>query len=138
MTKNPYFGFVEGHSHFSVEDLEEIRKLVGDESEEIISSYEKAFAKLIGDGEALSYASGRMAFYEVLRYLKLQQDDEIILLGFTCSVMVNAVLRAGLTPVFSDVDPDTFGSSPFSIEKTDNNKYKSYSSSTFIRYTMSN
>jgi len=117
MTYNPYFGFVEGHSHFSVEDLEEIRKLVGDESEEVISSYEKGFAKLIGDGEALSYASGRMAFYEVLRHLNLFKDDEIILLGFTCSVMVNAVLRAGLTPVFSDVDPDTFGSSVFSIEK---------------------
>ena len=117
MIRKPYFGFIEGHSHLSIEDLEEIRKLVGDDSEEVISSYEKAFAKLIGNGEALSYASGRMAFYEVLRHLKLQKNDEIILLGFTCSVMVNAVLRAGLTPVFSDVDPDTFGSSVFSIEK---------------------
>ena len=117
MSHKPYFGFVEGHSHFSVEDLEEIRKLVVDDSEEVISSYEKTFAKLIGNGEALSYASGRMAFYEVLRHLNLIKDDEVILLGFTCSVMVNAVLRAGLTPVFSDIDPDTFGSSPFSIEK---------------------
>ena len=116
--------------------LKKFENFIGDELEEVICSYEKAFAKLI-DGEALSYASGRMVFYEVLRHLSLQKNDEIILLGFTCSVMVNAVLRAGLTPVFSDIDPDTFGL-PFSIGKTDNTKYKSYTRSTFIRYTMSN
>jgi len=115
--RNPFFGFVNGHSHLSDKDLFEISTLVCQDSEDVLLSFEKAFAEIIGDGAALSFASGRMAFYETMRHLGVGKDDEVVLLGFTCSVMVNAVLRIGAIPVFADLDPRTFGSSVKQIEK---------------------
>ncbi|NLD47000.1 MAG: aminotransferase, partial [Clostridiaceae bacterium] len=42
---------------------------------------------------------------------------EVILPGFTCSVMVNAVLRVGAQPVFTNINKDCFGSDANEIEK---------------------
>jgi len=56
-----------------------------------------------------------MGFYDLMRLLGIGKGNEVILLGATCSVMVNAVMRTGATPVFADVDPDTFGSSSQTI-----------------------
>lgn len=114
--QSPYFGFVQGHAHLTAEELSRIKKLISAEAPEIIAEFESAFAKLVGSGEAVSYASGRMGFYDLMRIQGIGKGDEVILLGATCSVMVNAVLRTGATPIFSDMDPDTFGSSATSIE----------------------
>jgi len=58
-----------------------------------------------------------MGFYSLLNILNIGKGDEIILLGHTCSVMPNAVWRTGATPVFSDIDSSTFGSSAEEIKK---------------------
>jgi dTDP-4-amino-4,6-dideoxygalactose transaminase len=81
----------------------------------IVEDFEQSFAAAIGVGSAASFASGRMAFYSLLKTLTIGHGDEVILPGFTCSVMVNAVLRTGATPVFSDIAESTFGSAPESI-----------------------
>jgi len=114
--QSPYYGFVQGHSHLSKEDLRQVMKLVGTDAAAVVLDFERQFAKLIGSGEAVAYATGRMGFYELMRLLGICVGDEVILLGATCSVMVNAVLRTGATPVYADIDPDTFGSSSFTIE----------------------
>jgi len=56
-----------------------------------------------------------MAFYTYMDVLNIGPGDEVILTGFTCAVMPNAVLKRGATPVFTDVDPVTFGSSAAAI-----------------------
>jgi dTDP-4-amino-4,6-dideoxygalactose transaminase len=63
------------------------------------------------------FASARMAFYSILKSLNLPPNSEVILTGFTCSVMVNAVLRLGLKPIFADIDTDTLGSDALSIKR---------------------
>jgi perosamine synthetase len=115
--QKPYFSFIHGHAYLSKEDLKQIKLLVGLESDEVITDFESKFAKLVGEGEAVSYAAARMGFYELMRHLRITKDDEIILLGATCSVMVNAVIRVGATPIFSDIDPETYGSSALEIVK---------------------
>ena len=115
--QKPYFSFIHGHSYLRKEDLKQIKLLVGLESDEVITDFEIKFAKLVGEGEAVSYAAARMGFYELMRHLRITKDDEIILLGATCSVMVNAVIRVGATPIFSDIDPETYGSSALEIVK---------------------
>jgi dTDP-4-amino-4,6-dideoxygalactose transaminase len=65
----------------------------------------------------VAFASARMGFYATMKVLRISSDDEVILLGATCSVMVNAVLKVGAKPIFADIDPDTFGSSLHSIEQ---------------------
>ena len=52
-----------------------------------------------------------------MKILEIEEGDEVILQGHTCSVMVNAVLRVGATPIFADIDRNTFGSSKIEIEK---------------------
>jgi len=114
--RSPYFGFVQGHSYLSKNELFQLKEFVGESNVSIIEEFESEFAKLIGNGEAISYATGRMGFFDLMRILGIRNGDEVIILGATCSVMVNAVLRTGATPVFSDIDPDTFGSSTNSIQ----------------------
>jgi perosamine synthetase len=115
----PYrFGFVQGHSYLNDAQIEEIQKAIySNDANEIVSAYEKKMTAAIGAGYGISYAAGRMAFYSILRALNIGKGDEVILLGFTCSVMPNAVWRSGATPVFADVDEENFGSSAESIEK---------------------
>ncbi len=88
------------------------RPLVGQVNHEVVSEYEDAFAQLTGLGFATSFASGRMAFFALLKLLDIGPGDEVILPGSTCAVMVNAVIRSGAIPVFSDISEETFGSSP--------------------------
>lgn len=117
----PYrFGFVQGHSYLGDEQLEQIKRAMHSDivhEKEIISAYEREMVNLIGPGYGISYASGRMAFYSILKALNIGPGDEVVLLGFTCSVMPNAVWRTGAIPVYSDVDEETFGSSAELIEK---------------------
>lgn len=111
-------GFVRGHSYINNQQIFQIKQVLdyGD-GEEIIRNYEQLLAQLIGGGFGISFAAGRMAFYLLLKVLNIGEGDEVILLGFTCSVMVNAVWRSGATPVFSDIDSETFGSHAEEIKK---------------------
>ena len=74
--KNPYFGFIQGHDHLSPTDLAEIHKLVGSDNLDIIEEFEQGFAGIVGDGQAVSFASGRMGFYALMQVLGIQAGDE--------------------------------------------------------------
>lgn len=115
------YGFVQCHAHLDAAQLEKIKGLLtsSDENEKqnIISEFEKKFAQLVGSGAATSFAAGRMAFYALMQALDIGTNDEVILTAFTCSVMPNAVIKRGATPVYADVDKNTFGSSADSIAK---------------------
>jgi perosamine synthetase len=113
----PYFGFVQGHMHLEQKDLKKIRFLVGVEDSKVIEEFENKFSALIGEGKAVSFATGRMGFYSLMLALSIKTGDEVVLQGATCSVMVNAVLRIGATPVYADIDRNTFGSSVEEISK---------------------
>ena len=114
--KNPFFGFVSGHSYVDELQISELNALVGQIDLDLLNEYERKYAAIVGKGECVSYAAGRMGFYEVMRVIGIRSGDEVILTGATCSVMANAVIRTGATPVYSDIDPETFGSSPSAIE----------------------
>ena len=84
----------------------------------------KKFSKIIGNGGAVSFGSARMAFYTLMKILNISSNDEVILLGSTCSVMVNAILKVGAKPIFSDIDKYTFGSSANEIRKVMSSRSK--------------
>lgn len=58
-------------------------------------------------GDVHLFASGREALLQFFLALQAQPGDEIIVQGYTCVVVPNAIEAAGLTPVFVDIDPDT-------------------------------
>ena len=114
---NYFYGFIAGHDYIGNLSLIRLRRVVGKNSSKINRKFEQKFAKLIGPGDAVSFASGRMAFYALLKSFGIGPGDEVILPGFTCSVMVNAILRTGAKPVYSDIDTATYGSYLEGIEK---------------------
>ena len=119
-----YFGFVNGHKYISNNQIKELEKIVGKKNQKIVTDFEKRFAKIIGSGECISYASARMGFYEIMGFINIKKGDEFIILGATCSVMINAIKRKGAIPRYSDIDINTIGSDYKTIKKLINQKTK--------------
>lgn len=108
--KPHFFGFFQGHGYLTEEQTHALETLVGVPGQSLISEYEHAFANTAcGGGHAVSFASGRMAFHEALCAQGIGPGDEVLLTGFTCSVMANAVWRTGATARYADINPDTLG-----------------------------
>src|SRR5260221_6263152 len=66
---------------------------------------EKWFAEIYEE-DAYSFASGRGALYAVLLALGIGKDDEVIVEGFTCIAVVDAILAIGAQPVYVDIQKD--------------------------------
>jgi perosamine synthetase len=88
----------------------------------MIRQYEEAFAKTVSAPHAYSFWKGRAALYAILLALDIEPGDEVILPGFTCVVVPNAVLYTGATPVFADICPNTYNLDPRSVEKVISSK----------------
>lgn len=112
-----YFGYNPGHFDLKKSEVEKIKSGLYEQDQAVVENYERKFLENVGNGYGFSVASGRMAFYVLLRALNIGSSDEVIVVGFTCSVMINAILRTGAKPVYSDVDPVTFGSEIRAIEQ---------------------
>ena len=116
LLRKNYYGFFLGHEDLSRKNLSVIKSLIDFDQSENVKLYENNFANLIGQGYAISYAAGRMGLYSLLLAIGAKEGDEVILPGFTCSVMANAVLRLGCNPIYADIDLNTYGSSADAIK----------------------
>jgi dTDP-4-amino-4,6-dideoxygalactose transaminase len=58
-------------------------------------------------GEAITFGSGREGLLALLRALEVQPGDEVIVQGYTCIVVPNAIRASGAVPVFADIERDT-------------------------------
>ncbi|MFZ4523424.1 MAG: DegT/DnrJ/EryC1/StrS family aminotransferase [Bacteroidales bacterium] len=63
------------------------------------------------------YWKGRVALFALLRAAGIKPGDEVILPGFTCVVVPNAILYTGAIPVYVDIQRDSLNPS-FSDIKT--------------------
>jgi dTDP-4-amino-4,6-dideoxygalactose transaminase len=72
--------------------------------------YKKAIASVLGCNEerVILYWKGRVALYAILKSLDLKKGDEVIIPAFTCVVVPNAIIYAGLKPVYVDISPATY------------------------------
>lgn len=74
-----------------------------------LKSYQEAIEKKFGQqARVFLFWKGRVALYTILRALGIGEDDEVIIPGYTCVVVPNAVMYAGATPIYADVDKDTY------------------------------
>lgn len=85
--------------------------------EDVISEYETKFAQWNGSGFAFSFMGGRVALSACLYALDLNKGDEVLLPGYTCVVVPNAIRYADLKPVFADIELDTYGLDAENLEK---------------------
>ncbi len=81
-----------------------------------IAELEQAVAELSHAAHAIGCASGTDAILLPLRSLELQPGDEVITTSFTFFATAGTIHNAGGTPVFVDIDPQTFNIDPDAIE----------------------
>lgn len=69
---------------------------------------ERELAEYLGVRHVVTAASGDTALGMAMIFAAGQRDDrdEVVLPSYTFSSTVNSVVRAGLTPVFCDIDPE--------------------------------
>jgi dTDP-4-amino-4,6-dideoxygalactose transaminase len=73
-----------------------------------IETFEQKFAQYIGAKEGIACNSGTDALYLALRVLGIGAGDEVITSPFTFIATAEMISAVGATPVFIDIDADTF------------------------------
>jgi len=74
-----------------------------------VARFESEFARWNGSREAFAFASGRESLSAIVRALEMEPGDEVIVPGYTCVVVPNALEFEGVRPVFADIELETFG-----------------------------
>ncbi|NOU32488.1 MAG: DegT/DnrJ/EryC1/StrS aminotransferase family protein, partial [Polyangiaceae bacterium] len=88
------------------------------------AALEDAFAKVVGTKHAVATSSGTTALHLALLANGIGPGDEVITSPFTFIASVNSILFTGATPVFADIQEETFNIDPAAIEKVITKKTK--------------
>ena len=83
---------------------------------EYVDKLEIEFAKYVGSKYAIATVNGTSALHISLLLASVSQDDEVITQPLTFIATCNAISYCGAKPVFIDVDLDTLGLSPSSLQ----------------------
>lgn len=81
-----------------------------------VKEFEQQFAKYLGSDNVVSCNSGTDALHLALRALRIGPGDEVITTPFTFVATTEAIGMVGATPVFVDVDLNTYNIDPSLIE----------------------
>ncbi len=82
-----------------------------------VREFEQQVAALFGKRRGIMCNSGSSALYLAVELLGLAPGDEVVTSAVTFSTDIAPLVRAGLTPVFVDVEPDTFNIDVAAIEE---------------------
>lgn len=82
-----------------------------------LNEFEKKFAEYVGVKYAIATSSCTGALHISLNALGIGPGDEVIVPEVTWVASANAIRYVGATPVFADIDKNTWNISPASIEK---------------------
>jgi len=82
-----------------------------------VDTFEEEFAKTVGSKYAIATVNGTAALHISLLLAGVKRDDEVITQPLTFIATCNAISYCGAKPIFIDVDLDTMGLSPNSLEE---------------------
>ena len=69
---------------------------------------EERWAEFIGTRHAIAVSNGTIALMAIFEALALGPGDEVITVGHTFNATVSSILFTGATPVFVDIEADTY------------------------------
>jgi dTDP-4-amino-4,6-dideoxygalactose transaminase len=72
-----------------------------------VEAFEREAAAFLGVPHAIGVANGTDALVLALEAIEIERGDEVICPAFTFYATAEAIIRAGATPVFADIDPQT-------------------------------
>lgn len=82
-----------------------------------VARFEAAFSRAVGSGVAVAAPSASAGLVAVLRAMGLETPGEVVVPAYAHRSTATAVRLAGLTPVFADVDPETYTVSSAEVER---------------------
>jgi len=95
------------------DDVDIARSWLDDQSrwldESTVREYEAAFRAWNGSRHAFAFMGGRAALSACIYSLDLGVGDEVIVPAYTCVVVANAFNFARVTPVYADIELETYG-----------------------------
>ncbi|MFA6308340.1 MAG: UDP-4-amino-4,6-dideoxy-N-acetyl-beta-L-altrosamine transaminase [Clostridia bacterium] len=89
-----------------------------------VEELEKKLCNITGAKHALAISSGTAALHAACYAAKINQGDEVITTPMTFAASANCILYCGGTPIFADIDPNTWNIDPKEIEKKITSKTK--------------
>lgn len=89
-----------------------------------VKEFEKEFSEYLGAKHSISVGNGTDALVIALKALGIGEGDEVITTPFTFFASAESISFVGATPVFVDVELDTFNIDPEKIEEKITDKTK--------------
>jgi perosamine synthetase len=89
------------------------RLALGPKTEE----FERRIAEYIGTKHAVAVNSGTSALHLIVKAMGIGSGDEVLVPSFTFVASANAALYEGASPVFVDIEPDTYNLDPKDLEQ---------------------
>ena len=80
-----------------------------------VAELETGWAEFIGVRHAIAVSNGTVAEMCIFAGLGLGPGDEVITVGHTFNATVSSILFTGATPVFVDIDPETYDIDPDAV-----------------------
>lgn len=82
-----------------------------------VAEFEKAVAEYTGAKYAVAVSNGTAALHIACLAAGIKEGDEVITTPITFAASSNCALYCGATPVFADIDPETYNIDPADIER---------------------
>ena len=103
-----------------IEVLDSGEYILGKKGKEL----EKQIADYVGASYGVGLANGTDALYLALKALEIGPGDEVITTPFTFFATAEAIAQVGATPVFADIEENSYNINPLEIRKKITSKTK--------------
>ena len=116
-----------GHQYIDDEDINAVVEVLKSDyltTGPKITEFERTVADYVGAKYAVAVSNGTAALHIACLAAGIKEGDEVITTPITFAASANCVLYCGGTPVFADIDSETYNIDPKDIERKITDKTK--------------